>query len=401
MRHYRRIRIRGLDLKGIVSRCIEDDIELRNLKHEDTLESTVEIRKEDFPRLKRIAGHSHQVTVVKDGGAIPFLQWMRANILTVTGAFLLGALIFYQSLFVAEIRVDGYGRLTETAIRETLAEAGLREGARIEEDYSHVKAALYEKHEEITWVSVFAQGRLIKVNIAEADNPEEAPVLEDAPVDIIAARSGVIEDIQPLQGMAMVERGDYVNAGDVLISGAFEYQSSDYSKGDEIFTMYSHARGRTLARTPRVLTYYLEKNERLQKPTGKRVWGIYAKLGDMELDTAGGLCRFEASRRKETVLMDVVKPLPMVLALVKVEEVRLEEKPLDDGKARQVIEASLRRYEKEELTGDERIIRKTIDYTESAGLLKADVFLEVAEDIGMEREIKVGKKEKEEEKTDE
>ncbi len=390
-----------MDLKRIINRCIDDDIELRDLRYEDALESTVEIREEDFQRLKKIAGHSHQVTVMRDGGAIPFLQKIKANILTVTGAFLLGALIFYQSLFVAEIRVDGYEKLTETEIRETLASAGLYEGVRIEEDYRYVKRALYETHEEITWVSVFADGRLIKVNIAEAGNEEEEHQAEDAPVDIIAEHSGVIERILPLQGMAMAEKGDYVNAGDVLISGAYEYQSSDYSKGDETRILYSHAKGQTLARVPRVITYYLEKEERVRKHTGRRISGLHVKIGDFKLDTTGKRCSFQVSERKETELMGVVKPLPISVAFVKIEEVTLEESPRSQAEIGKVIDACLRQYEKKELTGDEKILRKTIDYTESAGLIKADVFLEVAEDIGIEREINVRKKEKGKEKSDE
>lgn len=371
------------------------------MRYENALESTVEIREEDFQSLKKIAGHSHQVTVMRNGGAIPFLQKIKANILTVTGAFLLGALIFYQSLFVAEIQVDGYENLTETEIRKTLAAAGLYEGVRIEEDYNRVKSALYEKHEEITWVSVFADGRLIKVNIAEAGNAQEENPEEDIPVDIIAEHSGVIEMIQPLQGMAMAEKGDYVNTGDVLISGAYEYQSSDYSKGDGTFTWYNHAKGQTLARVPRVITYYLEKDERIRKPTGKRILGIRVKIGDFRLDTTRKRCSFRVSERNETELMDVVKPLPISAAFVKIEEVTLEESPRSQAKIEKVIDACLRQYEKKELTGDEKILRKTIDYTESAGLIKADVFLEVAEDIGIEREINVREKEKEKEKSDE
>ena len=53
----------------------------------------------------------------------------------------------------------------------------------------------------------------------------------------------MVEKIIPLKGNAAVEKGDYVNKGDVLISGTYSYQSTNYQRGDDIYNMYSHAEG--------------------------------------------------------------------------------------------------------------------------------------------------------------
>ena len=50
------------------------------------------------------------------------------------------------------------------------------------------------------------------------------------PCNIVAAKAGIIENITPLTGNAQVEKGDYVNEGDILISGKFEYKTSNYSR---------------------------------------------------------------------------------------------------------------------------------------------------------------------------
>ena len=49
----------------------------------------------------------------------------------------------------------------------------------------------------------------------------------------------------------------------------------------------------------------------------------------------------------------------------------------------------MRQYAREELSGEEEILGKTVDYRESAGVIRAEVLLEVLEEIGMEREIAV------------
>lgn len=401
LRHYRKIKIEGINLSHIVNKCIKNGIILKDLRWKNPLESTVEIQGDDFDRLKKAAGHSYKMTVLKEGGLLPLFHSMKASLLTIAGAFLLGALLFYQSLFVAEIRVDGYKSLSETSIRKTLAEAGLVEGARKEEDYSDVKAALYETYDEITWVSIFADGRLIKVHVAEAGKQETSADGEEKPVNIVAARSGMIEKILPLEGNARVQKGDYVNKGDVLISGKYKYQSTDYSRGDDFFIMYSHARGQALAKVPRQVTFYIEKNERKKTPTGKSVRGLFIRFGDVKIDTAKGLCKYEASVRQETALLHTMRPLPITISTVKIEEVELAEAPQDAKKIEKILAAALRQYQKQTMKPGEEILSQTIDYEESENLIRANVFLEVLEDIGKEKKIKVKKQDQNKEETTE
>lgn len=362
---------------------------LKDLKWHDPLESTVKLKDEDFGTLKKMAGHSYRMRTLSEGGMIPFFRSMKSNILTITGAFLLGALIFYQSLFVAEIRVDGYTSITESELRQTLASAGLYEGVRKPEDYSNIKSAVYENHESVTWVSIYEDGRLIKVTIAEAGKAKEADKADDTPVNIVAARSGMIEKITPLQGNAKVREGDYVNRGDVLISGRLKYQSTDYSKGDGFFIMYSHAEGQALAKVPRQVDFYMQKCRRSKALTGRFIPGLYIKIGDMQLDSARKLNRYKTSVRKENVFIDAVRPLPIKLSFVRIQEAKLIEDRYSDAKLQRVIDAAVRQYAREELKAGEEIVSFDVDYSESENLIKASVLMEVLEDIGEEKAIKV------------
>lgn len=362
---------------------------LKDLKWHDPLESTVKLKDEDFGTLKKMAGHSYRMSTLSEGGMIPFFRSMKSNILTITGAFLLGALIFYQSLFVAEIRVDGYTSITESELRQTLASAGLYEGVRKPEDYSNIKSAVYENHESVTWVSIYEDGRLIKVTIAEAGKAKEADKADDTPVNIVAARSGMIEKITPLQGNAKAREGDYVNRGDVLISGRLKYQSTDYSKGDGLFMMYSHAEGQALAKVPRQVDFYMQKCRRSKVLTGRFIPGFYIKIGDMQLDSARKLNRYKTSVRKENVFIDAVRPLPIKLSFVRIQEAKLIEDRYSDAKLQRVIDAAVRQYAREELKAGEEIVSFDVDYSESENLIKASVLMEVLEDIGEEKAIKV------------
>lgn len=396
MRHHRKIRIEGTDLPGIVNKCIRNGILLKDLRYEDQLESTVEVKDDDYHRLKKIAGHSYRMTTISEGGTIPFLNKIKSNIPTIIGAFLLGALIFYQGLFIAEIRVDGYRSITEAEIRQTLADAGLEEGVRKPKNYDDIKAALYENHSKITWVSIYEDGRSIKVNVAEAGKAEETKKKDMTPAHIVAARSGIIEKITPLQGNAKAQKGDYVNKGDILISGRYKYQSTDYSKGDGFFYMYSHAEGQVLAKVPRQVTLYMQKTRPSEKLTGRSIPGLYIKIGDMEIDTAKMMNRYKISVRSETVLTDLVQPLPLKISFVEVKETEAEKQRISPEKRKAVTEAAIRQYKREEMTSGEEIISYDIEFSETENLIIADVFMEVLEDIGEERKIDMKKEEKSE-----
>ena len=62
------------------------------------------------------------------------------------------------------------------------------------------------------------------------------------------------------------------------------------------------------------------------------------------------------------------------------------------------VKAALREYEKKSLREGERILDQEVTYTETPGLVKADVLLEVERDIGVEQKIKMKKEDAEREK---
>lgn len=397
LKHYRKIKIEGIDLVGIINKCIQQRITLRNLRWKNEIEYTAELKKDDCDKLKHLAGSSYRMTVLKEGGIFPLFEKMRYNIITILGAFLLGALIFYQSFFIAEIRVEGCRLLSETDIRETLRSAGIYEGARKEKSYEEIKNELYKEYENITWVGIYEEGRLLKVEISETDsveNPENSSKISDGekPCDIVASKSGIIQEVLPLRGNAQVEKGDYVNEGDVLINGIFKYKTSNYSKKEEEGVMYSHAKGTVMARVPQHITYYFEKNVREREYTGNYFFGIRFKAGDLCFDTASGRGGYEVSEAEIKEIFNISRIFPLSMEIVKVREVKLKERAASYDDVENVIAASLRQYKKDNMDEKEDILQSSITYSESENLIKASVFLETLLDIGIEKELKENQK---------
>lgn len=352
----------------------------------------MEIKNEDYENFKKLAGYSYKISVLEEGGIYAFFKLIKTNILTVVGAFLLGALIFYQSLFIAEIRVEGYRQITETEIREVLEEYGIAEGERRKDDYREVKTALYKRFDQLSWVSIYEKGRMLKVKVAEAGNIDESQIKGTEPANIVAKKSGMIEKIIPIQGNAKVAKGDYVNKGDILISGKYKYQSTDYSKGDKEFVLYSHAEGAVMAKVPLQLTFFMEKDKRELIPTKKVIWGLNIKSGSCEIDTSKPFCKFKISKKNEKVMIDLSKYFPLKISLVTIREMEAVKKHNDMDKVKEVVEAAVRQYAKNNLAEDTSIVSQEINFFEEENIITAEVFLELLEDIGVEKTIKVKKK---------
>ena len=97
-------------------------------------------------------------------------------------------------------------------------------------------------------------------------------------------------------------------------------------------------------------------------------------------------------------MLDFVHLLPFYAHLVTVKEVTLSEKERTPEALQKTVKAALRDYEKRSLKEGERILDQEVTYTETPGLVKADVLLEVERDIGVEQKIDMKKEDAEREK---
>ena len=141
-----------------------------------------------------------------------------------------------------------------------------------------------------------------------------------------------------------------------------------------------------------------QKTRRQKIETGNYFTGIAIHLGNFDFDSTKGWGGYEASVRTEHKLLDLVHLLPFSAHLVTVKEVTLSEKEQTPEALQKTVKAALREYEKKSLREGERILDQEVTYTETPGLVKADVLLEVERDIGVEQKINMKKEDAEREK---
>jgi hypothetical protein len=88
-------------------------------------------------------------------------------------------------------------------------------------------------------------------------------------------------------------------------------------------------------------------------------------------------------------MIDMNRYFPLKISVVAVREMNVVKRHNDMKKAREVVEAAVRQYAKNNFTKDTSIVSQKINFFEGENIITAEVFLELIEDIGVEKTIKV------------
>lgn len=135
------------------------------------------------------------------------------------GAALGAILLIFLSQFIWTIDVEGTEHISETRLRQILAESGIHAGAyKRGADAGQAKRDALLAIDELSWLSVNISGCHARVEVKEKISK---PELDDdpSPCNLKAKADGVITKITAGEGVAQVKVGSGVAKGDLLVSG--------------------------------------------------------------------------------------------------------------------------------------------------------------------------------------
>ncbi len=179
------------------------------------------LRREDLPAaeaLCRKRGDSFRVLGRQGLWYAVGALWERKLLLTGL-VFLLGLTMLLPTR-VLFFRVEGNkavprARILWEAERQGLSFGASRRGVRSE----RVKNALLEAIPELEWVGVNTQGCTAVISVRERTAPAPAPEAKHQVGNIVAAMDGYILSVTVTQGTGLVQPGQAVKKGEILISG--------------------------------------------------------------------------------------------------------------------------------------------------------------------------------------
>jgi similar to stage IV sporulation protein len=160
-----------------------------------------------------------QVTRLEEQGAPVFLRRFRHRYGLLAGLALSLACVLLLSQFILVVEVSGNTTVSEETILARLQDCGLSVGVYGPGVDARAVAnrALLEL-EELSFLSINLHGVRAEVVVREA---EPAPEVEPTgvAVDLLAEKGGTVLEVYPLSGVSLVEAGDVVEPGQVLLSG--------------------------------------------------------------------------------------------------------------------------------------------------------------------------------------
>ncbi len=222
LRGYVVLHISGGAPERLLNLALQRDIDIYDINWltDDLLEVKAAWR--ELGQLKKMAKVTGCNLKTRRSQGLPFVyRYLRRRKTLAAGVLLFALGLAGLSQLVFAVRIQPQEQLTQLeteTVRLRAAELGLRPGAvwRLL-DVDELAKQLKQDIEELSWVYIERQGTIMNIKIAERSiYPDE---LENATIGAIwANRNALIEDVLIKHGQAVVEHGDTVQKGELLVS---------------------------------------------------------------------------------------------------------------------------------------------------------------------------------------
>lgn len=209
---------------------------------------------------------------------------------------------------------------------------------------------------------------------------------ENIPGNVVAAASGEITHIEPWAGDALVQEGDGVAAGDVLISGAMEMDTSNPLELERPKRLV-HAEGKVLASTRRTLTACLDLTAQGKRYTGEETTryalSILGKRVKFFRNSGISYANYDTITKLKSWTPPLGDCLPIVWETETFRAYDPVEQPLDAAAAEALLQAQLRKA-LEEALGQGEILTTRYETTQEGDRLFVTLTAHCFEDIAKE-----------------
>ncbi len=244
---YREVTCPSADALTVVNALRAGELDYWSLKRKPDGELSFCLLNREYRRLREaLAPYGVGLHVKRERGLPQLLRRYRKRLGIPVGIFLFLLLSRLSTLYIWEVTVSGNKTLTDAEVIEALEELGVSVGTYIPSvDFYGLCHEFILQNEEVCWISVNMAGTTARVELIERYPKGELE--EDGngtPTNLVASRDGVVERFETASGQTLIQPGEEVKQGQLLISGVTEV-------GQEGGFALVRSRGRVFARTER------------------------------------------------------------------------------------------------------------------------------------------------------
>ena len=299
------------------------------------------------------------------------------------GLALFAAIFFLSGTVIWGIKIDGNARLSEREVLTELRRCGLSVGSRKSGlDVSAIENRVLIESDEISWISVNIIGTVAEVEIREIEVEEERE--QYLASNIVAARDGQIELFEDVRGNIILNIGDYVRKGELIVSGLYDSQTQGIR--------YTDAKGRVLARTERDISVSIPLKYEKKRYTGRVFTEKYLIFFEKEIKiytNAGNLyASCDTIDTVEYINFFSAGELPVGVRTVKHMEYVYEDAERTPEEAERLADYKLS-CDLAALADDGELLRKSKVYRVTDTAYIIDCHIQRIENIAERREIKI------------
>jgi similar to stage IV sporulation protein len=225
---YVRIEVEGYYIEKFINECKKNKILIWNIKKVKGVKIYLNIGIGDFKRLSKICRSTKCKVKIRNKRGIPFIlhKYKKRKIFAIL-LVVIALAIYVSSRYIWNIEIEIEENQDLPNIEIDLEEAGLKRGiSKNDIDTDEIINEIRLKRNDISWMGVDIKGTNVIVKFVKAD--EKPELLDNSEYcNIVASKSGVITKIIAQNGTALVNVGDTVQKGDVLIAGYMEGKHTD------------------------------------------------------------------------------------------------------------------------------------------------------------------------------
>lgn len=380
---YVRIEVEGYYIERFINICTNKKILIWNLKREKGVKLYLSIGINDFKKLSAIARKTNcKVKILRKRG-VPFLlnRYKKRKLFAIFLILIL-ALIFTSSRYVWNVDISIKDNLELENISEDIENLGITRGIpknRI--DTEKVINELRLQRDDIAWVGIDIVGTSVKISIVKADKSPDIIKNTDY-CNIVAKKAGTIQKITAQNGTAVVNVGDTVQKGDILIAGYMEGKYTD--------TRYVHSLGEVDA----IILYEKSKEVRFNQDiyhyTGNEENKYEISFNTWKIKLYKNFSKFNlyeiTTEEKNIKLLDNFY-LPFSIKKITNKEQTKENKTYSIEEAVDIGEKELSPEIEKEIENKDMIIDKNVKKEEYENSVIVTVIYSVLENIGENQKI--------------
>lgn len=167
----------------------------------------------------------------------------------VAGSILGIVLTVLSGLFVWSVDVTGNETMSKEEVLSVLQECDFGVGSYLPTlQIRKLENRVLMASDRIGWISIYLDGTVARVQIIEHKDPDAPMEDRKLPANLVAASDGQIEYVELYRGNCVVQVGQAVKKGELLVSGLYDSQTEGFR--------YTRAAGNVMARTEH--TYRVE-----------------------------------------------------------------------------------------------------------------------------------------------